>query len=78
MVFHKDLFLIHFSSLSSMRSFYFLEDLDIVSYADGTTIYAVEEKKQSVIDALEKLSLLLFKWFNDKFIKANIKKVFLL
>ena len=33
--------------------FYFLEDLDIASYADDTTIYLVNEKKESVISALE-------------------------
>ena len=33
--------------------FYFLEDLDIASYADDTTIYTVNEKKESVISALE-------------------------
>ena len=32
--------------------FYFLEDLDIASYADDTTIYTVNEKKESVISAL--------------------------
>ena len=33
--------------------FYFLEDLDVGSYADDTTIYLVNEKKESVISALE-------------------------
>ena len=36
------LFNIHLCNL-----FYFLEDLDIASYADDTTIYAVKEKKKS-------------------------------
>ena len=54
--------------------FYIFEDLDTASYADDATICAVKKKKQSVIDESEKLSLLLFKWFNDNFIKANIKK----
>ena len=36
------LFYIHLCEL-----FYFLEDLDIASYADDTTIYMVSEKKKS-------------------------------
>ena len=38
------LFNIHLCDL-----FYFLENLDIVSYADDTTIYNVNETKESVI-----------------------------
>ena len=38
------LFNIHLCDL-----FYFLEDLDIASYADDTTIYTVNEKKELVI-----------------------------
>ena len=39
---------------------YFLEDLDISSYADDTTIYTVKENKESVINTLEASSLPLF------------------
>ena len=63
------LFNIHLCDL-----FYFLEDLDIASYADDTTIYTVSEKKESVIRALETSSSLLFGWFNNNFIKANSDK----
>ena len=38
------LFNIHLCDL-----FYFLENLDILSYADDTTIYNVNETKESVI-----------------------------
>ena len=54
--------------------FHFLEDLDIASYADDTTIYAVKENKESVINALEASSLPLFTWFNNNFMKANSDK----
>ena len=54
--------------------FYFLEDLDIASYVDDTTIYTVSEKKESVIRALETSSSLLFGWFNNNFMKANSDK----
>ena len=42
------LFNIHLRDL-----FYFLEDLDIASYVDDTTLYTVKESKDSVINALE-------------------------
>ena len=51
-----------------------MEDLDIASYADDTTIYTVSEKKESVIRALETSSSLLFGWFNNNFMKANSDK----
>ena len=63
------LFNIHLCDL-----FYFLEDLDIASYADDTTIYTVSEKKESVIRALETSSSLLFGWFNNNFMKTNSDK----
>ena len=67
MVFHKDildplLFNIHLCDL-----FYLLEDLDIASYADDTTIYTVK-------NTLESSSLPLFTWFNNNFKKANSDK----
>ena len=64
------LFNIHLCDL-----FYFLEDLDIASYADDTTIYTVNEKKESVIRALETSSSLPFGWFNNNFIKQVVTKV---
>ena len=63
------LFNIHLCDL-----FYFSKDLDIASYADNTTIYLVSEKKESVIGALETSSSLLFGWFINNFMKANIDK----
>ena len=54
--------------------FYFLEDLDIASYADDATIYIVKENKESVINTLEASSLPLFTWFNNNFMKANSDK----
>ena len=54
--------------------FYFLEDLDIASYADDTIIYTVKENKESVVNALEASSLPLSTWFNNNFMKANSDK----
>ena len=67
------LFNIHLCDL-----FYFLEDFDIASYADDTTIYTTEKNEESVIAALEKSSAILFKWFNNNFMKANNDKSHLL
>ena len=67
------LFNIHLCDL-----FYFLEDLDIGSYADDTTIYTVKENKESVINTLETSSVILFKWFENNFMKANSDKSHLL
>ena len=54
------LFIIHLCDL-----FYFLEDVDIASYADDKTIYTVKENKESVINATEASSLpLAFTWQN--------------
>ena len=63
------LFSIHLCDL-----FYFLEDLDIASYVDDTTIYTVKENKESVINTLETSSVILFKWFENNFMKANSDK----
>ena len=63
------LFNIHLCDL-----FYFLENLEIPSYADDTTIYTVNETKDSVIGVLETSSSLLFGWLNNNFMKANSDK----
>ena len=74
MVPHRDPYLVLYYSIHLCDLFYFLEDLDIASYADDTTIYTVSEKKESVIRALETSSSLLFGWFNNNFMKANSDK----
>ena len=57
---------------------YFLEDLDIASYADDTTIYTVVKENKQPINVLETSSLLLFKCFSINFMKANSGKSHLL
>ena len=73
MVSHRDPYsVLSLSYIHLCELFYFLEDLDIASYADDTTIYMVsEKKKESVIRALETSSSLRFGWFNNNFKKAN-------
>ena len=51
-----------------------MEDLDIANYADDTTVYTVNGKKESAISALETSSSLLFGWFNNNFTKENSDK----
>ena len=65
-----------FFNLSDL--FYFLEDFDIASYAGETTIYTIEKNKELVIAASEPPSAILFKWFNNNFMKANNYKSHLL
>ena len=56
------LFNIHLCDL-----FYFLDNLDIASYADDATLYAVKANNESVLNALETSSQKLFKWFKNNF-----------
>ena len=51
-----------------------MEDLGVASNADDTTIYTVNEEKESVISALDTSSSLLFGWFNNSFTKVNCDK----
>ena len=67
------LFNIHLCDL-----FYFLDNLDIASYADDITLYTVKENKESVLKVLETSSQKLFKWFKNNFMKANSDKSHLL
>ena len=78
MVYRKDLFLVHFSSIYLCDLFYSLKDLDIASYADDTTLYTVKKTKESVINALETSLQKPFKWFKNNFMKANSDKSHLL
>ena len=64
------LFNIHLSDL-----FYFLEDLDIASYANDTTINTVTENKEPVINTLEASSLPPLTWFNNNFMKLTVTRV---
>ena len=58
--------------------FYFLEAMDIASYADDTTTCYVNLTQKLVINELEKTSSILFKWFSNNFMKVNSDKSHLL
>ena len=58
--------------------FYFLEDFDIVNYADHSTPYCAGKSVESVVNNLEQSSTILFKWFNNNYMKVNTSKSHLL
>ena len=58
--------------------FYFLEDFDIANYADDSTSYNADKIIEFVVNNLEYLSSILFKWLNDKYMKVNTGKIHLL
>ena len=51
--------------------FYFLENMNIASYADDNTPYSANETPDMVIKDLENSSSILFKWFDINCMKAN-------
>ena len=51
--------------------FYFLEGTDIANYADDITPYNVNSTQELVINELEKTFSILFKWFNNNYMKVN-------
>ena len=57
--------------------YYFLEDYDIASYADDSTPYNVDKNVEFVVNNLEYLSSILFKWLTDN-MKVNTGKSHLL
>ena len=57
---------------------YFLEDFDIANYADNSTPYNAGENIEFVVNNLEQSSLILFKRFNNNYMKVNADKSHLL
>ena len=54
--------------------FFIMKETDFSSYADDNTPYRTAETIDEVIKLLEHDSTLLFKWFSDNQMKANINK----
>ena len=54
--------------------FYFLEDFDIVNYADNSTLYNADKNIEFIVNNLDHLSSILFKWLNDNSMKLNTGK----
>ena len=58
--------------------FYFLEDFDIANYADDSTPHWAGKSAEFVLNNLEQLSTILFKWLNNNYMKVNTGKGHLL
>ena len=54
--------------------FFILEEIDIASFADDTTPYAIGNSVDEIRNLLENTSKKLFKWFSDNQMKANPDK----
>ena len=54
--------------------FFILEEIDIASFADETTPYAIGNSVDEIRNLLENTSKKLFKWFSDNQMKANPDK----
>ena len=58
--------------------FYFLEDFNIANYSDDSTPDNEDKNMEFVVNNLEHLPSILFKWLNDNYIKVNTNKSHLL
>ena len=58
--------------------FLILNDIDIVSYADGNIPYLIVGGTNGAIESLEKASKALFEWFENNLLKSNVDKCHLL
>ena len=58
--------------------FYFLEDCDIVNYADDSAPYNTDKNIEFVVNNLEHSSSILFKWLNGNYMKVKTGKSHLL
>ena len=58
--------------------FLIIDNIDSASYADDNTPYTFDESAEKVVDKLEIVAKILFKWFSDNQMKANPDKCHLL
>ena len=54
--------------------FLFIEEADIMSYADDSTPYVCSENIDVTLEKLEEVGKVLFEWFSNNFLKANADK----
>ena len=54
--------------------FSFLEEVDIMSYADDNTPYVCSENVDVTLKKIEEVGKVLFEWFSNNFLKANAGK----
>ena len=58
--------------------FFFMEDFEIVNYADDSTPFSAKLNHKSVVEELEISSSVLFTWLWNNYMKANTEKSHLL
>ena len=58
--------------------FLFVEEADIMSYADDNTLYVCSENIDVTLEKLEEVGKVLFEWFSNNFLKANADKCHLI
>ena len=58
--------------------FLFVEEVDIMSYADDNTPYVCSENINVTLEKLEEVGKILFEWFSNNFLKSNADKCHLI
>ena len=58
--------------------FLFVEEADIMSYADDNTPYVCSENVDVTLEKLEEVGKVIFKWFSNNFLNANADKCHLI
>ena len=58
--------------------FLFVEEVDIMSYADYNTPYMCSENVDVTLEKLEEVGKVLFEWFSNNFLTANADKCHLI
>ena len=59
-------------------NFLFVEEADIMSYADNNTPYVSSENVDVTLEKLEEAGKVLFEWFSNNILKANADKYHLI
>ena len=54
--------------------FYFLEDFHYANYADDSTRYNGDKSTGFIVNDLEQLSSIIFKWLNENHMRGNTDK----
>ena len=58
--------------------FLFIDEADIMSYAEDSTPYVCSENIDVTLEKLEEVGKVLFEWFSNNFLKANADKCHLI
>ena len=53
-------------------------EADIISHPDDNTLYVCSENVDVTLEKLEEVRKVLFEWFSNNFLKANVEKCYLI